>query len=105
MKKIFLFLVFMCFSLILVGCGSEGDGPDQPTNGTEFEELFNEISNYYKENIPYIITEDIELSETYGDSTAYIEWSSSNEDVLSFTGSVNPYKLEAVEVTLTYLLQ
>ena len=104
MKKIFLFLVFMCFSLILVGCGSEGDGPEQPTNGTEFEELFNEISNYYKENIPYIITEDIELSETYGDSTAYIEWSSSNEDVLSFTGAVDPNKLEAEEVTLTYVV-
>ena len=103
MKKIILFLV-MFFALVLVGCGEDvpggGDGPG--TNESDFEKSFNIIAEYVEENVPYIITEDVELIEEYSELNAVIEWSSSNEDILSFVGSATPDKSKAEEVTLSY---
>ena len=95
----------MFFALVLVGCGEEvpGGGGDTPgTTETDFEKSFNVIKEYVDNNIPYIITEDVELIEEYSELNAMIEWSSSNEDVLSFVGSATPDKSKAEEVTLSY---
>ena len=104
MKNKLLFLVLFLFILVLVGCG-----PDVPAGGdgdkddeTKYEQQFESIKKYIDENVPYIVTEDIELIEEYSEYNAIIEWSSSNEDLLSFTGFVDPNKTAAEEVQLTY---
>ena len=102
MKKIILFLV-MFFALVLVGCGEVPGGGDGPgTTESDFEKSFNIIAEYVEANVPYIITEDIELIEEYNELNATIEWSSSNEDVISFVGSATPDKSKAEEVVLSY---
>ena len=102
MKKIILFLV-MFFALVLVGCGEVPEGGDGPgTTESDFEKSFNIIAEYVEANVPYIITEDIELIEEYNELNATIEWSSSNEDVISFVGSATPDKSKAEEVVLSY---
>ena len=102
MKKIILFLV-MFFALVLVGCGEVPGGGDGPgTTESDFEKSFNIIAEYVEANVPYIITEDVELIEEYNELNAMIEWSSSNEEVISFVGSVTPDKSKAEEVVLSY---
>jgi len=106
MKKIIFYCLIALLALFLVGCENQKD--PTPSGGgedeTTFELQFNEIAAYYEENIPYFVYEDLQLSDTYDKYNAYIEWSSSNEDVLSFSGGVYPNKSKAVEVTLTYLV-
>ena len=41
------------------------------------------------------------LKEDFPEHNAIVEWSSSNEDVLSFYGSIVPDRLKAIEVVLT----
>jgi len=101
MNSKILFLVVILFSLVLIGCG-----PDTPSGGgnegSEYDEQFEIIKNYIDENVPYFVDEDIELIEEYTEFNAYIEWTSSNENVLSFTGAAMPSSTAATEVQLTY---
>ena len=64
MKKVILFLVVL-FALVLVGCGGDnpGGGDDPGTAESDFEKSFNKIKEYVEENVPYIVTENIELIE------------------------------------------
>ena len=103
MKKVILFLVVL-FALVLVGCGGDnhGGGDDPGTAESDFEKSFNKIKEYVEENVPYIVTENIELIEEFPEENAYIEWSSSNEDILSFVGEVTPNKNKAEEIVLSY---
>ena len=99
MKKIvFIFVMFL--ALFLVGC----DEPTPPvvTPEDDFDKIFAEFVKYVDENVPFIVTEDVVLPDTFGDSNAIIEWSSSDEEVITFYGGVTPNKLKAIEVTLTY---
>ncbi len=109
MKKIIFFAFVLFASIALMGCGETGGttpgGGGEGGGGTttdEYENKFNTISQYINDNIPYIITEDIELITEYPEYNAIVEWSSSNEDVMSFTGGIAPDKSKATEVELTY---
>ena len=95
---IFLFVMFLMF--FLVGCGTPV--PPVVTPEDDFDKQYGEFVKFVDENIPYIVTENIELIDTFGEANAVVEWSSSNEDVISFYGEVTPNKLKAIEVTLTY---
>ena len=102
MKKI-IFCVVIFMSLLLIGCTTPG--PDQPGGNpvvdTEaFDKVYDSVVEYVENNIPYLVTEDLTLIEEL--DGAYIEWSSSNEDIVSFYGSVTPDKSKAIEVTLSY---
>ena len=105
MKKI-IYLFAILVALFLVGCTEPG--PDVPggevpgENTGEFDKMFEMVTQYVEENIPYLVTEDIELVEEIDGVDAIIEWSSSNEDVISFVGSVTPNKTKAENVTLSY---
>lgn len=105
MNKKILFCVLFLFLLVLVGC----EKPDNPSDDdkdkitvTEFDEKFNIIAAYLDENIPYFVTEDIDLIEEYSECDATITWSTSDEDVLDEYGFVTINKLKAIEVELTY---
>ena len=106
MRKIFYFILLF-FALLLVGCtGNEqpNDGGDGETGKDEsvIETQFSEIEKYINDNVPYFVTEDIELIDEYSQYNAIIEWSSSNEEVLDFAGYTNINKQKAEEVILTY---
>ena len=109
MKNKLVFILLVLFGLFLIGCenntsgneGGNGDGnEDKPSS--ELDIQFSEISSYIKDNIPFFITEDIELTNEYLKYGAYIEWSSSNEDILDFAGNVSINRQKAIEVQLTY---
>ncbi len=116
MKRKLLFILLAFLALVLVGCGSgtgnstdnPGDTPENPpvidpTGGEEeLEQSFEKYSKYVNENIPYFITGDIELPDQLEGLNAYVEWQSSNEDVIDFAGNVNVNKTKAIEITLTY---
>lgn len=109
MKKKIIFIIFVLFSLFLIGCqtpSTGNNGNDNQGTGesetTDFDEKFEVISNNIKESIPQFVSEDIVLIDEYPEYNATIEWSSSDEDVISFVGGVEPKKNEAVEITLTY---
>lgn len=110
MKRIIFFICIFLVFITLTGCGVGPDGPDGPDNPggnesgstAEYDEKFELIKKYFDENIPYIVSEDIELKEDFPEHNATVEWSSSNEDVLSFYGSIVPDRLKAIEVVLTY---
>lgn len=114
MKRKLLFILIAFLALVLVGCGggtetpNDGTGdtpeiPDTPTNTEEeLNQAFESYKKYVDENVPYFITEDIELLDQIEGINAYIEWESSNEDVIDFAGNVNISRSKAVEVTLTY---
>ena len=103
MKKVF-YLIMICFVLFLVGCQT-GDNPggNEGNDGVE-PGTFEIIEESILENIPYLVTEDIELVEFVEEYNAYIEWTSSNEDVLSFTGAATPNKSKAEKVELSYTI-
>ena len=69
MKNKLVFILLVLFGLFLIGCenntsgneGGNGDGnEDKPSS--ELDIQFSEISSYIKDNIPFFITEDIELT-------------------------------------------
>lgn len=102
MKKI-IFIMFTFALFLLVGCKTPGpDGGETGITEDEFNEKFDVFAKYVDENIPYLVTNDIQLVEEYQNINAIIEWSSSNEDVISFYGGINPDKGKAIPVTLTY---
>ena len=39
-------------------------------------------SQYLREEVPYFVDEDVEMIEYYDEFDAYIEWESSDEDVI-----------------------
>jgi len=106
MKNKLVYILLIIFGLFLIGCenninGDEGgSNDDKPT--TEFDSQFNEISTYIKNNVPYFITEDIVLTDEYLKYGAYIEWTSSNEEIIDFAGNVSINRQKAIEVKLTY---
>ena len=108
MKKLIFFIFIFFASIALVGCGDGGGeipgggsgGGETPTD--DYEEKFKTIENFINENVPYFVVEDIELVTEYPEYNAVIEWTSSNEDVMSFYGSIVPDKTKAIEVELTY---
>ena len=110
MSKKMLFILVAFFALILFGCtntpkvpeGGEGEQEQTGIADEEFNAAFETISNYFKENIPYLVENDINLETEYKSLNATIEWSSSNEDIISFSGVTNIPKDLGTEVTLTY---
>ena len=104
MKNKIIFLLLVVFCLCLIGCGNETGGNETGgnENNDELNTMFDEISSYVKENVPFFITEDIELIEEYSKYNAYIEWSSSNEDVLDFVGNASIDRQHAYNVELTF---
>lgn len=109
-NKLILFIICLV-ALVLVGCqdmpGQQGgENPINPGVG-ETEDLdakFEEITNYVKENTPYFVHDDIELITYYEKYNTTIEWSSSNENVIDFTGAVKPNISKALEVTMSFIM-
>ena len=103
MKKA-IYIIFVLFlTIVLIGCNTpEGPEVGGETETSDYERKFETIKTYIDENIPYIVTEDIELPEEFIEHNAILEWSSSNEDVITFYGGVAADKNKAVEVTLSY---
>ncbi len=98
MKNKIILIIFGFLSLILFGCS------DKNSNEifNEFDNQFNEISAYIKENVPYFVTENITLIDQYSKYNAYIEWDSSNDKIIDDFGDVNIDKNKAHEIELTY---
>lgn len=107
MKKTIFYCLIAFLALFLIGCEPSEKDPSQGggQEETKFEEQFNEISLYINENTPKVICEDIELIGSYDKYGAYIEWISSDEEIMSFSGEIYPNKTKALEVTLTYNVQ
>lgn len=101
-KKIFFAFLFL-FILCLVGCEKPSD-PNDGETANKFDEQVSTISSFLNENIPYIITEDIELISEYQEYNAMISWESSDEDLIDSYGFVTPNRTKAKEVTLTYTI-
>lgn len=86
MKKIIFYILFILFSFVLIGCK---------------EDSMKKVVDFINENIPYIIYDDIELYNELPEYNAYIEWESSNEELIDFAGNVYDSKV-ADFVILTY---
>lgn len=105
MKNKIIFLLLFIFALCLMGCKDPSTGGNETGGGEqngETDTKFEEISNYLKENTPYFVTGDIELIEEYSKYNAYIEWTSSNDDILDFAGNASIDRQHAYNIELTF---
>ena len=102
MKNKIIWLIFALVSLFLIGCSDKSD--DKVSS--KFDDQFEEISQYIEDNIPNVITDDIELVYEYLEYNAYIDWTSSNEELISSYGDVKVdiNKAHAVELTYTVVI-
>lgn len=100
MKKRIVFIFLVLCMLIFTGCVN--DNPDDGNIIDSSEEVFLEVENCIKEEIPFITDEDLSLFTSYGD--VEIEWSSDN-DAIDEDGVVTVSKTKAVKVNLGYTLK
>lgn len=124
MKKI-IFAFLVLFALLLVGCkvdqpaDDNNDDPNindddnnqnqdddnnqnQDDTSNELDDTFNSVKEWVDSEIPYFITEDIELPYELDGIDATIDWYSSNPDAIDETGCVSINKLKAQTAILTY---
>lgn len=95
MKNKLIIFVFLFVLLLFSGCGEKE---------ITLEEKFSNVETIITKDLPTIITDDVVLIDYYEEYNASIEWDSSDNNVLSFTGNVNVNYTNTVEITLSYII-
>lgn len=131
MRRNVLFLFLMFFAFLLVGCqvpapddngggnnegengensgnegGNEEGGNEGETGGEkpDYTEQFGFVEDIILDEIPYFVTDDIELMTSVSIYKAYIEWDSSDVDVIDYDGYVTVSSAAAKAVKLSYII-
>lgn len=103
MKKIVLFIFYVCSLFVLVACDTGINNNNSQGNPLDVTKYKEELVNVFSDNIPNEVNENIELLDYYeydDGSLAIINWDSSNGRTISKRGTYNQNLFDE-KITLT----